>query len=52
MDYTRLADQVYALYSAFCDKYFTPEQALDLTKFCMKEFPIFKTLIPDHIDYI
>lgn len=52
MDYTKLSAEAYKLYSAFRDVYFTDSQAFELTKFCIKEFPIFKEMIKEEDVYI
>lgn len=52
MDYTKLSAEAYKLYLAFCNAYFDSKQAFELTKFCIKEFPIFKEMIKEEDMYI
>lgn len=45
MNYLKLASEAYKLYNAFFDKFYDRDQAFELTKFCIKEFPIFREMI-------
>ena len=45
MNYSKLSKEAYKLYLAFIDAYFDYNQAFELTKFCIKEFPIFREMI-------
>lgn len=44
MDYTRLAREANKLYQAFCNEFAT-DIALELTKLCIIEFPIFQNFV-------
>lgn len=44
MDYTKLAVEASKLYRALCNEFAT-DIALELTKLCITEFPIFQTFI-------
>ena len=47
MEYSKLTDEAYKLYMSFFNSGFDSHQAFELTKFCVKEFAIFKTMITD-----
>lgn len=47
MDYTKLSAEAFRLYESFITSGFGTEYAFELTKFCIKEFPIFKNFILD-----
>lgn len=47
MNYKKLANEVYKLYRTFFDVFFDRDQAFELTKFCVKEFPMFKEMIEE-----
>ena len=47
MEYSKLTNEAYRLYTSFCDAGFSSEHAFELTKFCVKEFTIFKSMITD-----
>lgn len=44
MDYTKLANEANKLYQAFCNEFGT-DIALELTKLCIIEFPMFQNFI-------
>lgn len=44
MDYTRLAAEASKLYQAFCNEFGT-DIALELTKLCVTEFPMFQGFV-------
>lgn len=52
MNYTILSEEAYKLYTSFCNVCFTDSQAFELTKFCIKEFPVFKEMIKEEDTYI
>ena len=53
MDYTKLADEAFKMYNSFIRAGFSFNYAFELTKFCVKEFPIFKDFITeDYNNYI
>lgn len=47
MNYTKLAAEVRRLYHAFRNAYFTDSESFELTKFCVKEFSIFREMIEE-----
>ena len=47
MDYRKLADEAYKLYNAFYNVFLNKDLAFDLTKFCVKEFPIFREMVEE-----
>lgn len=47
MDYSKLTDEAFKMYNSFIYSGFVTEHAFELTKFCIKEFSMFKNLIID-----
>lgn len=47
MDYTKLTVEAFKMYGSFLDAGFSTDYAFELTKFCIKEFPMFKNFITD-----
>ena len=47
MDYSKLTAEAFKMYDSFINAGFVTEHAFELTKFCMKEFPMFKNFIVD-----
>lgn len=47
MNYSKLSKEAYKLYNAFFDQFFDKDRAFELTKFCIKEFPIFREMIKE-----
>ena len=47
MNYTKLAEETRKLYHSFRDAWFNDSEAFELTKFCIKEFPIFRDMIKE-----
>lgn len=45
MDYTKLASEARKLYHALRDEEFDAAQAYDITKFCVRDYPIFREMI-------
>ena len=45
MDYNKLTAEAYKMYESFINAGFSTDHAFELTKFCIKEFPIFKNFI-------
>ena len=52
MDYTKLSQEARKLYDAFFDAFYDRDQAFELTKFCIREFPIFKEMIKEEDSYV
>lgn len=54
MNYTRLAREARKLYHALRDENFDAEQAYDITKVCVRDYPIFREMIEkeDHENVI
>lgn len=44
-NYDKLTAEAFKMYESFLHAGFGPGDAFELTKFCIKEFPIFKNLI-------
>lgn len=51
MDYTKLTEEARKLYNSFSSAGFSEEHAFELTKFCIKEFSVFKSMITDDYGY-
>lgn len=49
MDYTKLAGEAYKMYESFISAGFGTDQAFELAKFCIKEFPMFKSFIVEEM---
>ena len=47
MDYTKLTGEAFKMYESFLNAGFSTDYAFELTKFCIKEFPMFKNFIID-----
>lgn len=45
MDYTKLTTEARKLFNSFLDAGFDVDNAFELTKFCIKEFPMFNNFI-------
>ena len=45
MNYTKLAEEARKLYNALKDEEFDAEQAYDITKICVRDYPIFREMI-------
>ena len=45
MDYTKLASEARKLYHALRDEEFDAEQAYDITKICVRDYPMFREMI-------
>ena len=52
MNYNKLSKEVYKLYRTFFDDFLDRDQAFELTKFCIKEFPIFREMIEEEEPYV
>lgn len=50
MDYTKLSSEAFKLYESFINAGFPTDYAFELTKFCVKEFPMFKNFIVEEYD--
>lgn len=50
MNYTKLTAEAFKMYESFISSGFGTDYAFELTKFCIKEFPIFKNFITDEYD--
>lgn len=47
MDYTKLSTEAFKLYNELLNAGFSTDYAFELTKFCVKEFPMFKNFVTD-----